>query len=227
MIERLADLVAERAGAQGTALMVGIAGGVGVGKTTLAAALAGALQARDLDALVLATDGFLFPNEELARRGLLMQKGFPASYDVAALRRAVETLRRREPAEVPVYDHLTYDVLGAPLRVEPADVVLLEGVNALQPDVADLCDLSVFVDVDNGDARRWFVERFAELCETGEGFYAAFAAMTAAERREVAEAAWSGINLVNLETHILPTRDRADVVVRKARDHSIVDVRTR
>lgn len=206
--------------------VVGIAGGVGVGKTTLANALAEELAARGRTTLVLATDNFLFSNAELAERGLLMQKGFPDSYDVDALLAAVATLRSGDAAVVPVYDHQTYDIVDDRVRVEATDVLLLEGVNVLQPSVLEAIDLPMYIDVDVGHARAWFFDRFASLCERGEGFYAPFATMSAEERATIAEAAWSGINLVNLEEHIEPTRRDAKVVVRKQADHTIVEVRT-
>ena len=226
MIERVVDLVLT-ASAESTArpFVVGIAGGVGVGKTTLANTLAEHLAANGTSALVLATDNFLFPNAELAARGLLMQKGFPATYDLETLRTTIATLRSGEPAVVPVYDHQTYDIVDERVRVDPTDVLLLEGVNVLQPDLLDVIDLPVYIDVDVTHARAWFFQRFATLCERGEGFYASFASMSPDERDGIAESAWSGINLVNLEEHIEPTRRGAKVVIRKDADHSIAEVR--
>lgn len=227
MIDDLVALIAGEAGRAATRpFVVGIAGGVGVGKTTLANALAEKLAALGTSALVLATDNFLYPNAELASRGLLMQKGFPDSYDVAALLATVATLRAGDAAVVPIYDHQTYDIVDGRLRIEPTDVLLLEGVNVLQPPVLDAIDLPVYIDVDVAHARAWFFDRFSSLCERGEGFYASFAAMSPEERRAIAESAWSGINLVNLEEHIEPSREGARVVVRKDADHSIAEVRT-
>lgn len=223
LVELVLAAASERSG--GRPFVVGIAGGVGVGKTTLADALAADLSARGFTAVVLATDNFLFPNAELAARGLLMQKGFPETYDVELIRTTIDTLRSGRAAEVPRYDHQTYDIVAERMGVTPSDVVVLEGVNVLQPGIADLLDLSIYVDVDVEHSRRWFLERFAALAAAGEGFYAPFAAMSPLERDAVADAAWNGINLVNLEQHIVPTRDAAHVVIRKDGDHSIREVR--
>jgi type I pantothenate kinase len=228
VIDELVDLVVDRRDAADAVhqrpFVVGIAGGVGVGKTTLAASLSAALARIDLSVVVVATDNFLFPNDELARRGLLMQKGFPQTYDVDAIESVIATLRRGATATVPVYDHQTYDVVDVRTDVDPTDVLVLEGVNVLQERVADLLDVSIYLDVDVDHARSWFFDRFRDLCEKGEGFYAPFKTMTDAERASIAESAWSGINLVNLEQHIAPTMRRADVVVAKDAVHTIVSI---
>jgi len=227
VIERLVDLIIERRGEGPAAppFVVGIAGGVGVGKTTLANTLAQHLTARAVTVAVLATDNFLHPNAALAERGLLMQKGFPATYDVELIRDTLATLRRGASASVPMYDHGIYDVLPDRVQIAPTDVLLLEGVNVLQPEIAQLLDLSMYIDVDVEHARGWFLHRFAALCDQGVGFYAPFSQMTAEEREAIAESAWSGINLVNLERHIAPTMAAAAVVIRKEADHSIAEVR--
>ena len=124
-----------------------------------------------------------------------------------------------------MYDHQSYDIVDERRTIEPTDVLVLEGVNVLQRRVLDLVDLSVYVDVEEGHARQWFFDRFDALCEEGAGFYAGFRGMSAAERRSIAESAWTGINLVNLRDHIAPTRQRADVVVVKDADHSLIAVR--
>ena len=213
----------ERAGAR--PLVVAIGGGVGVGKTTLARTVAAGLRETGLTVAELATDNFLFPNEELKRRGLLFQKGFPDTYDVASIARAVGELRRGRVAVVPLYSHDVYDVVDSTQSVPPTDVLIIEGVNALQPEVAALADLSIYVDVDDEDARRWFFARFHALAEKGDGFYAQFANLDREARESVATSAWSGINFVNLIEHIRPTQSRADITIRKRGDHSIVEVK--
>ena len=226
MIDELVDLVDGR-WREPAPFVVGIAGGVGVGKTTMAAGLADGLRARGRSVAVVATDNFLFPNDELGRRGLLMQKGFPDTYDVAALQHAIEELRARHIAVVPVYSHQVYDRVDEVTSIPPSDVLIVEGVNVLQPDVAAVLDLALYIDVDEAHAKTWFFRRFEELCRTGEGFYASFAAMTSDERSAIADSAWSGINLVNLVEHIEPTRARAHVVVTKDADHTIVAIERR
>jgi type I pantothenate kinase len=207
--------------------VVGIAGGVGVGKTTLADQLRAQLGARGVTATVLTTDNFLHPNDELGRRGKLMEKGFPDTYDVALIVDTIATLRRDEIAVVPVYSHQQYDRIDETIAVPVTDVLLMEGVNVLQPDIAAVLDFSIYIDVDEDDARAWFFDRFAELAREGEGFYAAFVAMDESERRAIAESAWTGINVVNLRDHIAPTMIRADLVVRKSATHAIVELQAR
>jgi type I pantothenate kinase len=203
--------------------VVGVAGGVAAGKSTVAAALAGTLREQGRSVEVLGTDAFLFPNDELDRRGLVLRKGFPDSYDAPAMEQALRDLRAGVAVAVPVYSHVTYDRVPGEVRtVSPTDVVLIEGVNALQPPVVGLVDLAVYVDAAEDDLRTWFDERFLRFCAAGDGFYAALTEMTRAEQLAVARSAWDQVNGVNLHEHILPSRDRAAVVIAKARDHSAV-----
>ena len=206
----------------GAPCLVGVAGAVAVGKSTFADALAATLAPLAVE--VVATDGFLLPNDELATVGLLHQKGFPASYDEGAIGAFLSALREGRRGEVPVYSHVTYDrVPGEARVVEPVDVVVLEGVNALQPAVAAALDLRVYLHAEEPVVRRWYVERFLELTAAAEhdeaSFYRRFVDLDDAGRRSMAEAVWEGVNLVNLTEHILATRDAADVVLTKVEDH--------
>lgn len=175
---------------------------------------------------VVATDGFLRSNEELASDGLLMHKGFPATYDTAAMTAFLADVAAGRPGRVPVYSHVTYDLVPGEVRVVAgADVVILEGVNALQPVVAAGLDLRVFIDADEPVVRGWFADRFLALVEAARddagSFYRRFVDLDADGRRAMAVAVWEGVNLVNLTDHILATRDAADVIVRKAPDHTM------
>ncbi|HVF32509.1 MAG TPA: hypothetical protein VM933_05690 [Acidimicrobiales bacterium] len=208
----------------GSPYLVGVAGAVAVGKSTFAKALAAALDPVAVE--VVATDGFLRPNAELAAEGLLAQKGFPASYDVAALTGFLDDLRAGRLAEAPVYSHVTYDrVPGEARRVDAAtvEVLVLEGVNALQPAVAERLDLRVYVDADEPLVRSWYVQRFLEMIEAAEAdeasFYRGFVALDPEARRSLADSVWEGVNLVNLTEHILPTREHADLVLAKVVGH--------
>jgi type I pantothenate kinase len=201
---------------------VAIGGAVAVGKSTLAAALADELAPLRVE--IVATDGFLLPNDELGRLGLLMQKGFPATYDADALARFLADLRTTGRGEAPVYSHVTYDRVPDEVRVvEDADVVVVEGVNALQPDVAAAVDLTVYLDAGEPLVRSWYVERFVEqtaLAESDESsFYRRFVGLDASGRRAVAESVWEAVNLVNLTEHIEPTRANAHVVLLKVEGH--------
>ena len=208
-------------------VLFGVTGGVAAGKSTTADALRGHLEAGGCTVTLLATDAFLWPNDELERRGLTMQKGFPESYDVEGLVAALRDLRAGRAVEVPVYSHRTYDRLpGEVQRVEPTtDVVVVEGVNVLQADIAAELSASVYVDAAEEDARAWFFRRFVELCEAARddpsSFYAPLALLGEEVRRRVADAAWEGVNLVNLREHIAPTQARATWVLHKGPDHGV------
>jgi type I pantothenate kinase len=197
---------------------------VAVGKSTFAASLASALAPLAVE--VVATDGFLRPNAELSAEGLLGQKGFPRTYDEAAMVRFLDDVRAGRRGEVPVYSHVTYDRVPGESRVvdgAAVDVVVLEGVNALQPAVAAALDLRVYLDAAEPLIRSWYVERFLGLIEAAEteeaSFYRGFVALDPAGRRSMAEAVWTGVNLVNLTDHIEATRAAADVVVTKVEGH--------
>ena len=217
---------------RGGAVLVGVAGAVAVGKSTFSRALHDALAPKAV--AVVATDGFLLPNDELAAAGLLSRKGFPATYDGPAMAAFLTDVRSGRAGAVPVYDHATYDrVPGAVQRIDGSavDVVVLEGVNALQPTVAAHLDLRVYLHADEPLVRAWYVERFLELivaAETDESsFYRGFVGLDDAGRRQLAEQVWTGVNLVDLTDHILATRDHADVVVEKSAGHAATVVSPR
>jgi type I pantothenate kinase len=223
----LVELVAQRAAARGRegGFLVGLAGGVGVGKSTTAARLAERLRAEhDARATVVASDGFLLPNAELAARGLTERKGFPESYDTDAIEAFTDAVRAgRLPVEVPVYDHLFYDVLDEGRTVPPSDVVVFEGVNVLH--FAGRLDLGVFLDAAEPDMRGWFLERVRALRDEAAGvpgaYLAPFAALDEDAFTAMATAVWEAVNLPNLLRCIEPTRAEADVVVVKGPDHAV------
>ncbi len=220
----------------GATAVVAVAGPVAVGKSTLAELLAAGVRARGLGAEVVSTDGFLLPGAELAARGLTERKGFPESYDVAALRAfcaAVrDTLDRVDPVAVPVYSHETYDVLpGVHHAVAPTDVVVLEGVNALSA-TTGCTDLGVYVDAPLGLIEQWYVERFLRLVAaagaagvTGGGsFYDRFTGLAVDAQADIARSVYRSVNLPNLTEHIAPSRDLAEVVVVKGADHEWAEI---
>jgi len=210
--------------------IVGIAGAVAAGKTTLASAIGATLTADGVTVEVVSTDGFLFPNDVLAARGLLARKGFPESYDVTALRAALDALRADAPeVRVPVYSHETYDVAaGAGRLLAPSDVVLLEGVNAIGA-ARELLDLAVYVDAEEHDLETWYVRRFfdlvAEARDDPASFYGSMVGMAPSDLEALARSTWRSVNLPNLREHIAPTKAQADVVVVKGPDHRIRAVR--
>lgn len=208
-------------------LLVGIAGGVAVGKSTLARALAEGLAARGLDVQVVATDGFLKPNAQLEAAGLGMRKGFPETYDTAALHAFLGDLAAGRPAASPVYSHVTYDVVvGETRSVAGAGVVIVEGINVLQtPEARARLDLSIYVEADPADAKAWYLKRLRQIIADDPQSF--FAKLDADRRDAMFEAAWTHLNLVNLHDHIAPTMAHADVVVRKGPDHRLVGIEVR
>jgi len=209
-------------------VVVGIAGGVAAGKTTLALALRDDLRDRRVD--VVGTDGFLRSNAELGARGLIARKGFPESYDVDALRAFLAGARGgRLPLRVPCYSHVTYDVDGA-REVPTVDVLIVEGVNVLSA-AADLLDVGVYVDADETDLETWFRRRFLELtaaaADDPTSFYRMFQGLDDAGVAAVADDVWRTVNLPNLRDHVAPSAAGARLVIHKGADHAVraVDVR--
>ncbi|MBW8812288.1 MAG: hypothetical protein JF588_02585 [Caulobacterales bacterium] len=223
----LAALADRRAAAHGT-LLVGLAGGVAVGKSTLAAQLAEGLAADGGPVQVVATDGFLKPNRELAAAGSIHRKGFPETYDWDALHGFLDRLADGRPAATPVYSHVTYDIVPGETRaVEAGGVVIVEGLNVLQTrEARRRFGLSLYLDADPDHVKAWFLRRLDEIvAREPQSFIAQI--KDEAERRALIEAAWRDINLVNLRDHIAPTMAHADVVVRKGPDHAIAAVEIR
>lgn len=210
--------------------MIGVGGGVAVGKSTVASELAGLLTDRGRRVDVVATDAFLHSNAVLAERDLLMRKGFPESYNLDAVGAFVDAVRAGGRVEVPVYSHATYDIVpGERTIFDAVDLVVLEGVIAVQRPVVEKLDASVYIDADEAAIRSWFVDRFlrfvASSADEPASFYKMFVGLPDAEVVRIAEATWDGINGVNLREHILPGRELATFVVEKATDHSIARVR--
>jgi type I pantothenate kinase len=229
-----------------TPYVIGIAGSVAVGKSTTARVL------RELLARwpetphveLITTDGFLYPNAELQRRGLMERKGFPESYDRRALLRFLSAIKAGRPeVRAPVYSHLSYDIVpGEHDVVRRPDVLIVEGLNVLQPArataagesslaVSDFFDFSIYVDARAADARQWYVDRFLSLRLTAfaqpESYFHRFASLSDEEAVALAEQIWDSINAPNLEQNILPTRGRATLVLRKGADHAVERVRLR
>lgn len=222
-----------------TPFIIGLAGSVAVGKSTVARLLRRLLSgwAGTPRVELVTTDGFLYPNAVLAERGLMTRKGFPESYDRRALLRFVTQLKSGA-AEVraPVYSHLHYDILpNASLVVRQPDVVIVEGLNVLQPPIdgahlalSDLFDFSIYVDARTADIRKWYLERFLSLQRGAfsdpESYFHRFADLSEADALGVATRLWDDINSPNLEDNVLPTRARAHLVLRKAADHTVSSV---
>ena len=219
--------------------VIGVAGSVAVGKSTSARVLRALLTRWDSHPRVdlITTDGFLHPNRELRRRGLMHRKGYPESYDRRALLRFVTEVKSGAPVvRAPVYSHTKYDIVpGEFIEVRRPDILIVEGLNVLQTGprlmVSDLFDFSLYVDARIEDIEQWYVERFLELRSTSfsnpNSHFAHYADLSDKAARLAAREIWTSINRPNLVENILPTRPRATLVLRKNSDHSIQRLRLR
>lgn len=223
--------------ARGSAFVMGVSGSVAAGKSTFAESLRGEVETwRERPRIaIVATDGFLFNNRALEERGIAMRKGFPESYDVAALRDRVKAVKRGERVAMPLYSHVTYDIDSERVQpVERPDILILDGLHLAQieqPRAPRLIDALMYLDADEEVIERWFSNRLIPMMEAGvddpKSFYYAFRNMNADERRDFAKRVWQGINLPNLRDHIVKDREAADLVMHKAADHRIVKVEER
>jgi type I pantothenate kinase len=229
-----------------TPFIIGIAGSVAAGKSTTARVLQALLVrgpgAPKVD--LVTTDGFLLPNAELKRLDLMERKGFPESYDAGTLLRFLNDIKAgRRHVAAPLYSHLVYDVVpGEQVVVDRPDILILEGLNVLQPGglpkdgqaipfVSDYFDFSIYLDAAEADLHRWYVERFLGLRHTAFkdplSYFRKYAEIEESEAVAIAEGLWNRINLVNLRENILPTRQRAGLILRKGGDHLIEEVALR
>ena len=226
--------------------IIGVAGSVAVGKSTTARVLQ-ALLARwpnvpKVD--LITTDGFLFPNAVLEREQLMEKKGFPESYDLPALLRFLSDIKAgRRPVRAPIYSHLIYDVMpNETIEIDRPEILIVEGLNVLQtgrlpkdgkaiPFVSDFFDFSVYLDADEEVLRSWYVSRFLALRSTAfadpKSYFHRYSKLTDSEATATATSIWSRINLINLHDNILPTRQRADLILKKGASHLVEEVALR
>ena len=225
-----------------TPFVVAVAGSVAVGKSTIARLLRELMSRWPGTPRVelVTTDGFLYPNAELERRGLMARKGFPESYDRRAMVSFLSEVKSGA-AEVraPFYSHMRYDIIpDAYVTVRRPDVVIVEGLNVLAPPptphdvaVSDLFDFSIYVDADVAHIESWFVNRFLTLRESAfsnpNSFFKVFATISDEEAVAQALGFWRDINLPNLRENVEPTRHRAKLVLNKAADHTVASVQLR
>ena len=226
--------------------IIGVGGSVAVGKSTTARVLQ-ALLARwpnvpKVD--LVTTDGFLYPNAILERENLMEKKGFPESYDLPALLRFLSDIKAGgRPVHAPVYSHLTYDVMPNQwIEIDRPDILIVEGLNVLQagippkggkpsPYVSDFFDFSIYLDADEDILQGWYVDRFLTLRGTAfcdpKSYFHRYATLSDAEAVETATSIWRRINLLNLRENIVPTRQRADLILKKVESHLVEEVALR
>lgn len=226
--------------------IISIAGSVAVGKSTTARVLQALLsrwpEHRKVE--LITTDGFLHPNAVLKERGLMKKKGFPQSYDMHRLVNFVSDLKSGAgQVTAPVYSHLVYDVIpdGDKLIQQP-DIVILEGLNVLQSGmdyphdphhvfVSDFVDFSIYVDAEEDLLQNWYINRFLKFRQSAftdpDSYFHHYSQLSEQEAIEVASGLWKEINWLNLQENILPTRERASLIMRKGSNHAIEKVRLR
>lgn len=223
--------------------VLGIAGSVAVGKSTTSRILQALLSRwpNHPRVALVTTDGFLYPNAELEKRGLMEKKGFPESYDTASLVSFIAAVKAGvEEVRAPVYSHLTYDIVQDDhIVVSRPDILIVEGLNVLQTGttserrvfVSDYFDFSVYVDAQEAHIQQWYVHRFLRLRDTAfqnpRSYFHRYATLNDDEAITVARDIWQRINGLNLAQNVLPTRTRADLILQKAADHAVASVALR
>jgi len=226
--------------------IIGIAGSVAVGKSTTARVLQALLsrwpEHRSVE--LVTTDGFLYPNQTLQERGIMKKKGFPQSYDIHQLVKFVSEVKSgAKNVSVPVYSHLTYDVIPDGNKViNQPDILILEGLNVLQSGmdyphdphrvfVSDFVDFSIYVDAPEDLLQSWYINRFLKFRQGAfsdpDSYFHHYSKLPEQEAIQIATGLWNEINGLNLKENILPTRERASLIMTKSANHAVENVRLR
>lgn len=217
--------------------IISIAGSVAVGKSTSARILQSLLshwpQQRKVD--LITTDGFLHPLAYLQEHNLLHKKGFPISYNTPKLIRFLADIKSGKPnVTAPIYSHLTYDIIPDQFNViDQPDILILEGLNVLQPNrnqanelfVSDFVDFSIYVDAEEDLLKEWYIHRFLKFRQSAftdpNSYFKHYANLSEQEAVTTAGKIWDEINGLNLKENILPTRERADLILKKGANHEV------
>ena len=217
--------------------IIGVSGSVAVGKSTTSRLLQILLSRIVPGASVelVTTDGFLYSNSVLIEQDILNRKGFPESYDMEALLNFLDQLKNGQDVDIPVYSHEIYDIVpGQKQRVEAADFVIVEGINVFQNPhnarlyITDFFDFSIYVDAAVEDIESWYLDRFLKLLSFAQddpgNYYYRFTQLPLSEVKDFAHQVWTSINLTNLQNYIEPTRNRAEVILHKSKNHEIDEI---
>ncbi|MBI0022866.1 MULTISPECIES: type I pantothenate kinase [Lactobacillus] len=218
--------------------IIGISGSVAVGKSTTARLLQVLLSRTfpGLNVHLMTTDGFIYPNEELKRRGLFDRKGFPESYNMNLLSDFLkDVLSGKENIAYPLYSQELSDIVpGKYGHVKQPDILIIEGINTLQLPTngqivtSDFFDFSIYIDADEELIEKWFMQRFERVLEMNKtdptNFYYEMANGPRTDAIQLAQDTWQMVNLVNLREYIAPTKQRASLILHKTTGHQIDEI---
>ena len=217
-------------------LLIGITGSVSVGKSTISNIIKKLVTSPpiNLSAQVISTDNFLFPNSQLQKNQILHRKGFPESFDHAAIIKFLSGISEGKPNSIiPIYSHETYDIEGTS-RSEITDLIIIEGVNILQEpiekndqdqSIREFLDFSIFIDADESEITQWYEDRFLKYCSLAEdntkSFFSQFKNLNMEERKKLASEIWKSVNKPNLDSYIYPSKEYADLIIKKGNGHLV------
>jgi len=222
--------------------VIAVTGSVASGKSTFSKIIKSLLKKffKGLTVELVTTDGFLYPNSYLEENNLMEKKGFPESYDTESLLKFLSGIKLGESKNsAPLYSHTLYDVIpDEKLEIIDPDILIIEGINVLQPIISkdknmpliisDFLDFSIYIDAEEPFLRTWYIDRFLFLRQAAlkneEEFFNRFSSVNDDQAKEIANSIWKKINLVNLSENILPTKNKANLILKKNINHEINEI---